>query len=249
MPWWHFDEIAEDYAAARPPYPRAVFDALESAGVVGPGMRVLEIGAGAGLATRELTRLGCQVVALEPGADLSRVLSQTVPGVEVITARLEDVELPDGGFQSVVAATSMHWVDLAVGLPRIHACLRPPGRLAVWRTIYGDDAFDTEFRRRVKQIVSQRAHGGPAPDRVEDRPTMEELCAGGWFEPEHTHRWRWSIELSAPEVRRLFTTFSNWSRAEADAAGRAVDDLGGVVTEHYQTVLHLLRRVAVEPRA
>lgn len=142
---------------------RAVFDALESAGVAGPGMRLLEIGAGAGLATSELTRLVGDVVALEPGAHLSRALSERVPDVEVVT-------------------------------------------------------------------------------------TMEELCAGGWLEPERTHRWRWPIELSAPEVRRLLTTFSNGSRAEADAAGRAVDDLGGVVTGHYQTVLHPLRRVAVEPR-
>lgn len=44
--------MATEYATARPRYPDAVFETLEAEGVIGPGTRVLEIGAGAGLATR-----------------------------------------------------------------------------------------------------------------------------------------------------------------------------------------------------
>jgi SAM-dependent methyltransferase len=238
----HFEQMAAEYAEARPPYPRAVFDTLGDVGVIGPGLRILEIGAGAGLATRELSRAGSEVVALEPGPELASLMRHAVPGVEVVVARLEDAQLPDHGFDSVVAAMSLHWVDLAIGLPKIHAALRPQGWLAVWRTIFGDDSVETEFRCRVNQIVAEREHRGAAVSRPEDRPTMAELAAGGWFEPVRTERWRWSIELTSGQVRHLFRTFSSWSPAEVEAAVQAADDLGGVVAEHYQSVLHLLRR-------
>lgn len=241
----HFEQMAAEYAEARPPYPHILFDTLKTAGVIGHGLRILEIGAGAGLATKDLTRLGSAVVALEPGPQLIALMTDAVPGVEVLAARLEDAQLPDHGFDSVVAATSMHWVDLSVGLPKIHAALRPHGWLAVWRTIFGDDSFETEFRGRVNMIVSEREQRGAAVSS-EERPTMEELAAGGWFEPVRTERWRWSIDLSTDQVRRLFKTFSNWSPAEAETAAQAAVDLGGLVTEHYQTVLHLLRRTSLE---
>jgi hypothetical protein len=59
----------------------------------------------------------------------------------------------------------------------------------------------------------------------------------------HTTRWR--VDMSADEVRDLFSTFTGWSDDDVEAAGRAVDDLGGRVTEHYVTVLYLCR---VDPR-
>lgn len=235
--------MAAQYAGARPPYPSRLYDLLAEQGVIGPGTRVLEVGAGSGLATRELVRAGSEVVAIEPGRELARLLGREVPEASVLLTGLEDATLPDGGFSAAVAATSMHWVDLSIGLPRLHAALRPGGRLAVWRHLFGDDSVDTKFRRRVAHVVAQRPREPGAP-RVEARPTMDELAAGGWFEPERTERWRWSIDLDTDHVRRLFRTFSDWSEPEVDAVARAAAELGGVVTEHYQSTLHLLTRSA-----
>jgi SAM-dependent methyltransferase len=242
MSGMHFERMAAEYADARPPYPDGVYDALSSAGVVGPGARVLEVGAGAGLATRELVSRGCAVVAIEPGAELGALLQEAVPGVEVIGARLEDAVLPDGAFDSVAAATALHWVDLDIGLPALHATLRPGGWLGVWRWVFGDDRVLTPFRDRVRGIVEAREGQGAYVNRGNEPPTMNDLAAGGWFEPVDTQEWRVSLDLTTDQVARLFRTFSNWNATEVDAAASAVDDLGGVVTERYRTVLHLLRR-------
>ncbi|GAA3799894.1 class I SAM-dependent methyltransferase [Cellulomonas soli] len=242
----HFERMAEDYAAARPPYPEALFEELTRAGVLGAGVRVLEVGAGAGLATAALVAAGCEVTAVEPGRRLATLLSQSVPGATVVNSRLEDVELPGASIDSAVAATSMHWVDLAVGLPLLHGLLRPGGRLAVWRMVFGDPSVRSPFRELVDEVVARRPAGrGPAP-RGDLRPTMDELAAGGWFEPLGTTWWRWTAELSSERVRRLFATFSDWSPEEVEAAAQAADTCGGTVTEHFGTVLHLLRAA---PRA
>jgi SAM-dependent methyltransferase len=237
----HFERMAAEYATSRPPYPPDLYRVLLSEGVVGPGTRVLEVGAGSGLATRELVRLGSEVVAVEPGRDLTNLLEIEVPQASVVVARLEDAVLLDGSFDSVVAATSMHWIDLATGLPKLHAALRARGWLAVWRHQFGDDSVDTEFRSRIKDIVGARAVDHLV-DRRANASTMEELSTGGWFEPVRTQQWRWSIELDSDRVRRLFRTFSDWTDAEVEVAARAADELGGVVTEHYRTVMHLLRK-------
>jgi len=159
----------------------------------------------------------------------------------VLEKWLEDAELPRGWFDSAVAATSMHWVDLATALPQLHSALRPSGWLAVWRHRFGHADFDTPFRRQVEHIVRarMRRRGATAP-RTDDRPTMDELTAGGWFEPVRSQTWHWSITMDADQLRDLFQTFSDWDDTEVAAAVHAVDDLGGLVTEHYQTVLHLL---------
>ena len=234
--------MAADYVSARPPYPSVIFELLRAEGVTGPGRRVLEIGAGAGLATRVLVESGSEVVALEPGPALCSFLADAVPGAEVVETRLEDTSLPLAGFDAVVAATSMHWVDLEVGLPKIHSTLRPDGLLAVFRTIFGDDSVDTEFRDRVKRIVSARAQA-VEPTSREWRPTIDELSAEGLFQPVRSEHWSWSVELTSRQVTALFRTFSNWTDEEVEAVRRAADACGGVVTEHYQSVLHLLSRL------
>jgi SAM-dependent methyltransferase len=245
MSGMHFERMAAEYATSRPPYPPGLYAVLVSEGIIGPGTRVLEIGAGSGLATREVVRSGSEVVAMEPGRELARLLKSDIPGISVIRARLEDFDPPLASFDSVLAATSMHWVDPSVGLPKLHATLRPRGWLAVWRHRFGDESVDdTEFRRRVTQIVAARTPRAPAERRRDDRPTMEELTEGALFEPVRTEHWHWSIDLDTAQVRRLFRTFSDWSDTDVQAAARAVDELGGAVTEHYQSTLHLLRRAA-----
>ena len=239
--WSHFERMAEEYASARPAYPSVIFDVLSNDGVIGPGLRVLEVGAGAGLATRDLVASGSEVVALEPGRDLGSLLKATIPGVAVICSHVENADLPEASFDSVVAATSMHWVDLQVGLPKLHSALRAGGRLAVFRTVFGDDTFETDFRKRVSSIAAARGDVAVGSSR-EPGPTMTELSADGSFRPLRSERWRWSVDLTTEQVTSLFSTFSGWTEREVRAVRSAAHDCGGLVTEHYQSFLHLLER-------
>ena len=83
----HFERMAAEYAGARPPYPTGMYELLESEGVIGRGVRVLEVGAGSGLATRDLVCAGCAVTAVEPGRELARLLQQDVPEADARLAR------------------------------------------------------------------------------------------------------------------------------------------------------------------
>jgi hypothetical protein len=113
----------------------------------------------------------------------------------------------------------------------------------VWRNVYGDPRAPlTPFRRRVGEIVAQRVgEVQRAPDELDTARWATVLSEGDLLEVRHVEEFRWSIRLDAAALRELFTTFSNWTPAEAVEIGRAVQDLGGVVEEHYVTPLIVLR--------
>lgn len=238
----HFESVAGSYREARPAYPGVLYETLVQQAVIGPGRRVLEIGAGTGQATGELVRRGSVVVAVEPGPELAARLRQACPAASVLVSRVEDVDLGVHRFDSVVAATSMHWVALPSVLPRLGRALKPGGLLAVWRTVFGDPRVQTPFRRAVDEIVAGRGETIPRADPLDPRPRVVELEAESGFRLVRSWEWPWQIDLDAIQIRALFATFSDWQdQAELDAVHAAAAAQPGPVTEHYVTILHLLR--------
>ncbi|MBV9281092.1 MAG: class I SAM-dependent methyltransferase, partial [Chloroflexi bacterium] len=123
-----FDQAAELYDRARPGYPRELFDDLTELAGIGPGCRVLEIGCGTGQATVPLAERGCQIVAVELGADMAAVARRNLArfaSVTVVVSAFEDWPLPAGPFDAVVSATAFHWIDPAVRVTKAADALRP----------------------------------------------------------------------------------------------------------------------------
>jgi SAM-dependent methyltransferase len=126
-----FDAVAVDYERHRPEYPAPVLDWLGDRIGIGPGKRVLDLGAGTGKLTRGLVQLGADVVAVEPGAQMLDQLRAAVPQAEALQGSAEAIPLPDGSLDVVVAGQAYHWFDLDRALPELHRVLRPSGRLAL----------------------------------------------------------------------------------------------------------------------
>ncbi|TCL56150.1 methyltransferase family protein [Hydrogenispora ethanolica] len=106
-----FNEVAELYHEIRPRYPESLFADLVKLTNLPNHARVLEIGAGTGIATVELVRRGLQVVALEPGPAMAAILKRNLKDcqAEVIESKFEDWEPPIAKFDLVVSFTAFHW--------------------------------------------------------------------------------------------------------------------------------------------
>ncbi|MGN7798860.1 class I SAM-dependent methyltransferase [Leifsonia sp. 22587] len=238
----HFDRHAALYDRARPPYPDSLRDRLRQLGLLTPGRRALDLGAGSGQATRLLVDAGMDVTAVEPGPALADILQQRFPRVHVVRSTAEEYVPEPGSLDLVTIATAVHWFDLGRVLPSLRRALAPGGRVAVWRTVYGDTSVPpSPFRGRVQAIADRRdASARPGPDETETEAWARLLTAGGLFVVDHREELRWSIVLDADGIQALFTTFSDWSEAEAEQAAEAVRELGGTVVEHYVTPLIVL---------
>ena len=125
-----FGAAAAAYAEHRPGYAEAAVRwALEPVRARRP-LRVLDLGAGTGKLTATLVRLGAEVTAVEPDLDMLAELRREFPSVRSLPGSAEDIPLPDGGADVVVAGQALHWFDLNRALPEIARVLAPGGVLA-----------------------------------------------------------------------------------------------------------------------
>ena len=233
----HFNAVTANYGSARPHYPAALWRDAAATGLVEPGRRALDLGAGSGEATGELLARGMDVVAVEPGESLAAILQQRFPAATVVRSRAEDIRPDTAAFDLAIAATSIHWMDLDVVLPLVHKALTAEARLLVWRNVFGDpDAEVTPFRHEIQRIVNRR--GTTREGNPEDlEHTAAKIARTQLFTVEQMHRYRWSIELTADQIHALFATFSDWSESEVRQAASIAETLGGTVTEHYSSWL------------
>jgi SAM-dependent methyltransferase len=221
-----FDEAAELYDRARPGYPPEVFEELGALGGVGPGCRVLEIGCGTGQATLPLAERGCEIVAVELGADLAAVARRNLArfrAVEVVVGAFEDWPLPAERFDVVVAATAWHWVDPAVRVARAAATLRPGGALATISTHHvagGDADFFVAVQGCYERWDPDTPPGLRLPLAAQVARDSQELAGWGQFTPPVFRRWEWELPYSTSAYLDLLRTYSG-HRAMDEAARQA----------------------------
>jgi SAM-dependent methyltransferase len=248
-----FDAAAAAYRSARPGYPRELFALLATRCSIGPGSKILEIGAGTGQATIPLLDLGADVRAIEPGAALARELLDHAAGrrLRVVHGTFEDADVPVSAFDVVAAATAFHWVDPAV---RVHKCaraLRDGGWLAVWSHVFGDPDRPDPFHDAIQPLLATHApelRAVDPPDRAASTDAPEP--GDDEFDDSEEHVFRWEGRHDPGQLRALFSTFSSWIALPAarrepllDAIeGIARTEFGSCVVRPYRTVVQLRRR-------
>jgi SAM-dependent methyltransferase len=120
-----FGVAAEEYDRHRPRYPRPLIAGL----VTRSGLRVLDVGAGTGIAATQLADAGADVLAVEPDERMARVAA--AKGIRVDQATFEEWQPAGRTFDLVVFAQSFHWVHPQKALQKVAAILGQGGRLAL----------------------------------------------------------------------------------------------------------------------
>ncbi|WP_328725918.1 class I SAM-dependent methyltransferase [Streptomyces sp. NBC_00259] len=158
-----FDSVAAQYEAARPSYPPVLFDAVEElTGRPLKGSRVLDVGAGTGIATRLLHERGARVVAVEPGPAMAGVLRRALPGVPLVRAVGDALPFATGSADLVTYAQAWHWTDPARSVPEaLRVLARPHGALALWWNVPDPDVTWTREQeaRLARRLPGYHAHG------------------------------------------------------------------------------------------
>jgi SAM-dependent methyltransferase len=225
--------MAERYDAARPGYPDALFrDVLARTGA----RHVLEIGAGTGQATLALARLGCDVLALEPGPRLAAILRAKVAafaGVRVVESTFEEWNTSPTQCDLVLAAQSLHWVDPAV---RYAGAARVARYLAVVVNATGpvDPAVRAEFDRAYDRWTGAGDGNVRArhPVEIARHEWTSEIAASGHYGPVHVVEVPWEdVHTAASYVRRISTYSDHATLPEAARAGLYAD-LAAAIDRH-----------------
>jgi SAM-dependent methyltransferase len=165
-----FGAAADLYDSARPTYPAdAVAWAFETLGV--GRWRVADIGAGTGIMTRVLVRLGLDVVAVEPDELMRQRLMTTTPEVEAVPGAAEDLPFADCTLDAAIAAQSYHWFNRERAHAELGRAIRPGGVFAaIWNVREESVPWVREYSRIVE---GDRGPRGP-----------NEVPADGGHDPE-----------------------------------------------------------------
>lgn len=253
-----FDEVAELYDQGRREPPAWLYDTLFSSTGLAPAVaRILEIGCGTGKSTLPLARRGCNVVALEMGANLACVARHNLaafPKVQVIQTRFEDWVAEDP-FDLALAVTAWHWIDPAVRYQRAASCLKAGAVLAFATTEHvfppGYDPFFEQIQEGYQAIGAGRLPWPPPlPESTPDQ--RAEIEQSGLFGDVRVIRRVWTEEFTAEEHVALMQTASDHRLMEPEKREWLFSEMrrliearpGGRVRKHNLTLLHLARRLA-----
>ncbi|NED89058.1 methyltransferase domain-containing protein, partial [Streptomyces sp. SID11233] len=100
-----FNAAAGAYAAYRPSYPDALFDTVEElAERPLRGARVIDVGAGTGIASARLAARGAHVLGVEPGAGMAAQYRLDHPALPVVRGDGNALPLRDGSADLVTYA-------------------------------------------------------------------------------------------------------------------------------------------------
>lgn len=248
----------ENYHSARPAYPPAVWDILRQRAGLRPGISILEIGAGTGLATEHLLEHNPQrLLAVEPDARLAEFLRARLgrPELDVIEQPFEELNEVPQSYDLVVSATAFHWLDAVPALRRIHALLRDGGAVALIWNVFGDNIRPDPFHEASAHLFTGRrpspSGGGTTqtPYGLDSEARLRDFEEAS-FHDEPPVMFEWTLTLDPPAVRRLYATYSNVVALEAEKREALLDaledlartDFGGVVTRNMTTSVFIARR-------
>jgi SAM-dependent methyltransferase len=214
-----FGRVAELYDRVRPDYSQASLDRAQEALELGADACVMDLAAGTGRLTHELTKRFARVIAVEPD-DAMRAL---ITDGEVVAGSAESIPLPDAMADAVFVGEAFHWFDAPRAVREIARVLRPSGGLAVISNLWWDTQPPLP-ERALELLRDPYVRSG----RAETVETWPDAFRGSPFEPLREETFDAELVVDADRLLEMYATTSSLAalpRAKRDALMAAVRSL------------------------
>ena len=247
-----FNQVADLYRVARPDYPEALIEDVVAYADLEQNDKILEVGCGAGHATKSFAKRGYPIVAIDPGPEMLRAARESLAGfgnVEFSESTFEAWPANQREFRLIIAAQSWHWVPPEVRFVKAAEVLSPKGSLAVFGHV--PVGLPTPLRPRFKEIyLRHTGKWGPPPEAwyLPDGPFRAGFDESGMFEPVVNRCYLWKWRQTTSSYTDFLRTKSDHlmlgsAKREAmlDEIAKAIDDHGGELAVDYETHLYMAR--------
>jgi SAM-dependent methyltransferase len=227
--WWmveqppalSFGAAASAYDRFRPTYP---IEAVQWAAGGTPPRRVADLGAGTGILTRALLSAGYEAVPVEPDPGMRARLDERTPDVVALAGAAEELPLPDGSVDAVVAGQSYHWFDRNRAHAEVARVLRPGGTFApVWNLRDDTEPWVAEYSR----LSDGDLHIRDMHEMIKASETF-----GPRFGPLERAEFRHSVTLAPTDLIALAMTKSYYLTATVARKRRLERTVRDLITEH-----------------
>lgn len=243
-----FGGVAEAYAAARPAYPAELYERLEElAGRRLEGALVADVGAGTGIAARQLRDRGARVIAIDPSEGMLAELAASSPGIWAVLGNGNALPLRDRSVDFVTYAQAWHWVDQERAVPEFRRVLRPGGTFAAWWNL--TDRREPWAAAQERRLIAACPTYHQARARYPNARGADE-AALPYGMPMRTAEFRWSRRLPLAAHLANLNSKSYVARLGPEGAAAFLETErvalltefpDGMVTERYRTMLEVVR--------
>jgi SAM-dependent methyltransferase len=235
-----FGAVAAEYDAARPTYPDQLVDDL----LADDPADVLDIGCGTGKAGRLFAARRLPVLGVEADPKMAAVARGH--GLTIDVAPFETWDARGRTFDLIICGQAWHWIDPALGGPKLASLLRPHATAALfWNRGELDDpvraALDVVYREHAPELLDARH---PATQQ----PYGRDLRESGRFGRVEERVYRWQRSYTRDEWLALVQTHSDHlllapqqRRRLVAGLGAVLDRIGGTLVARYRTETVLAR--------
>jgi SAM-dependent methyltransferase len=209
-----FRSVAEVYERARPGYPAAAVEHLQTRLGLRAGRVVLDLGAGTGKLTRSLLATGAHVIAVEPLAEMRETLTRLIPEAESVEGVAEALPFPPACVDAVTVGQAFHWFAAGPAFQEIARVLRPGGALAL---VWNRRNLDDPLQRSLEEMMLPYRGATPSARDERWRATLRDLPV---FGPEERQSFRWEMPLTADLLADRIVSTSFVAELDSDTRDR-----------------------------
>ncbi|MBU6231228.1 MAG: class I SAM-dependent methyltransferase [Patescibacteria group bacterium] len=250
-----FDAYADDYHEVRPGYPDQMFNDIKAqCGITGDS-KLLEIGAGSGIATKKLAEFGCKITALEPGSNLARIArkhTSKLQNVEIIEDTFESFQ-PKGKFDTVLAFTAFHWVPGNDKYGRAMELLNDSGSLViVWNSFLQDHSAVTAevneaYDRLLPTVYGKIGDSSEINKRVLAKLTSREreIFLNDRLYPVFLRKYTARYNYDDKTYPQLLNTFPKIVGTEDSVRSSFLREVSGIIKRHEMITVPVLTTVVI----
>lgn len=201
-----FGAAAGQYAQHRPDYAEAAIRWCLAPVSGAQPVRVVDLGAGTGILTGALARLGADVVAVEPDQAMLAELRRQLPGVRATEGSAEALPLPDRSVDAVLCGQAMHWFDMDRALPEIARVLTPGGMLAGLWNVDDDRVGWVAGLAAISKSGTTLSRWRATPEADTEQGALR--AGSSWFAPVEEREFGHGQRRSADSLVAAIATFS-----------------------------------------
>lgn len=257
-----FSKVISDYDAARPGYPKELYDKVISFSGIGADAEVLEVGAGTGQATDLFLTGDFRYDLLEVSDEQVAFLQQKYGNNSKVTVKKDYFEQyqTEKKYDLIYSATAFHWVDSWIGYPKAWEMLKPGGTMAVfWHmssVTYYDNGIFAGLNAIKKKYLPEESLGfdSEGVQKVKER-RIAQIQSGGHFGEPEIYEYRWVDTYDVDRYVTLLNTYSGTQTLSEEKRKEYLDEVrtyiqtnGGKVELPQHVMLYLVRRRAGKNR-
>jgi len=250
-----FDVFAETYHSVRPGYPAQLYTDIQEQCGLGSASRLLEIGAGSGIATVELAKFGSRIVAIEPGkylATIAREQCRKYPNIEIREEAFEDFQSSEP-FDAILAFTSFHWLKEDDKYQRVFKLLNEAGYLILaWNYFFQTDLPVTiEVNRVYYEFLSDIYPGQKGVHRVNEKVFSvmtrreQRIIQNPLFYPVFMRKYLIKYNYNAETYPKLLNTFPKVIAVKEEQRVKFLKRISEIVAKHRKISVPVLTSLII----